>query len=104
MNNVSIDRNSFINQASDFFTEIFEPAFNSQRGNIEIRVFPKEQAAQQYFFGSEREAAEKACRLLQQGFDVYFGVNPRIGNGGKKENVHYLSAFHAEIDYPYNDT
>lgn len=99
MSNTSIDVNGFINEASDFFTEIFEPALISQRGRIEIRVFPKGQAPQQYFFGSEREAAEKACQLLQQGFDVYFGVNPRIGNGGKKENVQYLSAFHVEIDY-----
>ena len=99
MNNTPIDKNSFISTASDFFNEIFEPAFNSGCGSIEIRTFPKGQAPQQYFFESETEAAEKAYQLCQQGIDVYFGVNPRIGNGGKKENVQYLSAFHAEIDY-----
>lgn len=96
MNNTPIDKDSFISQASDFFNEIFEPTFNCEYGNIEIRTF---NPATQSFFGSESEAAEKAYQLCQQGIDVYFGINPRIGNGGKKENVHYVSAFHAEIDY-----
>ncbi|MCP4267299.1 MAG: hypothetical protein GY777_17290, partial [Candidatus Brocadiaceae bacterium] len=26
-------------------------------------------------------------------------VNPRVGKGGKKENVHFVSAFHVEVDY-----
>jgi hypothetical protein len=99
MNTATMDKNQFISTASDFFNELFEPAFISQRGNIEIRAFPKGQAPQQYFLNSESAAAEKAYQLLTQNIDVYFGVNPRIGNGGKKENVHYLSAFHAEIDY-----
>lgn len=96
MNNTPINKNSFISTASDFFNEIFEPAFNSGCGSIEIRTF---RPATQSFFGSETDAAEKAYQLCQQGIDVYFGVNSRIGNGGKKENIHYLSAFHAEIDY-----
>ena len=96
MNTVPIDKTQFINQASDFFNEIFEPAFNSGYGNIEIRTF---KPATQSFFQSETEAAERSYNLCNQGIDVYFGVNPRIGNGGKKENVHYLSLFHAEIDY-----
>ena len=45
------------------------------------------------------EAANHTYQLLQQGIDVYFGIDPRIGDGGKKENIPYLSAFHAEIDY-----
>ncbi|MFH1673598.1 MAG: hypothetical protein ABIF87_09290 [Pseudomonadota bacterium] len=96
MSNTIIDKDSFISTASDFFTEIFEPAFNSGYGNIEIRTF---KPATQSFFESETEAAESAYQLCQQGIDVYFGINPRIGNGGKKENVNYVSAFHAEIDY-----
>ena len=31
--------------------------------------------------------------------DVYFGINPRVGGAGKKENVHWLIAFHTEVDY-----
>ncbi len=73
MNNTTIGNNNFISTASDFFNEIFEPAFNSGYGSIEIRIFPKGQDPQQYFFESETEAAEKAYQLFQQGIDVYFG-------------------------------
>ena len=96
MNNHIPDNDHFILTALDFFNELFEPSFNSGRGNIEIRTF---KSGTQNFYGSEMDAAEQAYSLLQRGVDVYFGVNPRIGGAGKKENVHYLSAFHAEIDY-----
>lgn len=96
MNNHIIDKEQFITVASDFFNELFDPSFNSECGNIEIRTF---KPATQNFFKSEMDAANHTYQLLQEGIDIYFGVNPRTGNGGKKENVHYLSAFHAEIDY-----
>lgn len=96
MNNYITDNKQFIVAASDFFNELFEPSFNSDCGDIEIRTF---KPATQNFCRSEHEAAEVAYNLCDQGIDVYFGINPRTGNGGKKENVHYLSAFHAEIDY-----
>ncbi len=83
--------------ASDFFNELFEPAFNSECGDIEIRTFKP--SPQQNFYKSEHEAAERAFDLCNRGIDVYFGVNPRTGNAGKKENIQYVSAFHAEIDY-----
>lgn len=96
MSNHIINENQFIVIASGFFNELFEPSFNSECGEIEIRTF---KPATQNFYESETEAAEQVYQLFQQGIDVYFGVNPRIGNGGKKENVHYLSAFHVELDY-----
>jgi len=96
MNNHITDKEQFIIVASDFFNELFEMSFNSECGNIEIRTF---KPATQNFFKSEMDAANHAYQLWQDGIDVYFGVNPRTGNGGKKENVHYLGAFHAEIDY-----
>jgi len=96
MNNHIPDKNDFIMMALDFFNELFEPSFNSECGNIEIRTF---KPATQNFYASEMDAAEQAYHFLQRGIDVYFGVNPRVGNAGKKENVHYLSAFHAEVDY-----
>ncbi|MDY0045712.1 MAG: phage/plasmid primase, P4 family [Syntrophales bacterium] len=91
------DKETFITMASDFFNELFEPAFNSECGNIEIRTFKP--SPQQNFYTSEHEAAERAFDLCNRGIDVYFGVNPRTGNAGRKENIQYLSAFHAEIDY-----
>jgi putative DNA primase/helicase len=96
MNKHIIDKDKFIITATDFFIELFEPSFNSGRGNIEIRTF---KPATQKFFKSEPEAANHAYQLLQQNIDVYFGINPRIGDGGRKENISFVSAFHAEIDY-----
>jgi len=94
--NLIVDKESFINNAIDFFTELFEPTFNSESGAIEIRTFtPPTQA----FFNSEFDAAVRVYEICNQGLNAYFGVNPRIGNKGKKENVHYVGAFHAEIDY-----
>ena len=72
--NRSIDKDSFINQASDFFNEIFEPAFNSGYGNIEIRTF---KPASQSFIAKGRPQLQGAiyyttlfCWL---GFDVEYG-------------------------------
>jgi putative DNA primase/helicase len=96
MNNYITDKDNFIATASDFFNELFEPSFNNECGDIEIRTF---NPVTQNFCKSEPGAAEAAYIFCNQGYDVYFGVNPRCGNGGKKENIHYLSAFHAEIDY-----
>ena len=67
-------------------------------GEIEIRGFdngPKHQS----YHSSIDDAVSTAYTLCQQGLDVYFGVNPRVGQAGAKENVHWLVAFHAEIDY-----
>ena len=90
------NREEFMRGAIDFFKAIFEPALNNGLGEIEIRIF---RPPRSYFFSSGKEAAEKAYELCNQGIDVYFGVNPRIDRGGKKENVRYLSSFHAEVDY-----
>lgn len=89
----------FIKNATDFFHTIFELALENGYGDIEIRVFPKEGYPQNLFFNSESDAAEKAYDLCNQAIDVYFGTNPRVDKGGKKDNVKYLCAFHADLDY-----
>ena len=53
----------------------------------------------QTYHNNIQNAVNAAYQLCQQGLDVYFGVNPRTGQQSKKENVHWLSAFHAEVDY-----
>jgi len=78
---------------------MFKPALENNIGEIEIRAFPNGQWPEQYFYQSTGKGAEIAYELCNSGIDVYFGVYPRIGNAGKKENVHYVTAFHAEIDY-----
>ena len=92
------DKQKFMDQAMEFFNCLLEAPLSQERGEIEIRVFPNG-IAQQHFVKSEESAAEVAYALCNQDIDVYFGVNSRMGRGGAKENVHWVSAFHAEIDY-----
>ena len=101
MISTATDKNQehFIDNATEFFQTIFEPTLIAGYGEIEIRIFPKDKPAQQFFFNSESQATLVSGNLCNNGIDVYFGVNPRTGGAGKKENVHYLAAFHAEIDY-----
>ena len=89
----------FETTAETFLDKIFNPVLKDNLGDIEIRTFPNGQWPEQYFCQTTKEAAEIAYRLCISGVDVYFGVNPRTGRAGKKENVHYVSAFHAEVDY-----
>lgn len=100
MSNVNATpRDLFIEMASTFFRELFDQALKDKMGMIEIRTFPKGQVPTSNFFESCSDAAVFAYGLYIQGRDVYYGVNPRTGLGGKKENVQYLCTFHAEIDY-----
>ena len=92
------DKQKFMDQAIEFFNCLFEAPLSQERGEIEIRVFPNG-IAQQHFVKCEESAAEIAYTLCNQGIDVYFGVNPRVDRGGAKDNVHWVSSFHAEIDY-----
>jgi P4 family phage/plasmid primase-like protien len=93
------DKEFFMANAINFFNALFEPSLESQCGEIEIRIFPKGGVPRCFFFGSESAAGEKAFDLCNAGENVYFGINPRTDRGGKKENIKYLSSFHAEIDY-----
>ena len=64
---------------------------------IEIRTFKP--SPNQLFYDSVNNAVNICSELSQSKIDVYFGINPRTGRGGKKENVYFLTVFHAEIDY-----
>jgi len=98
-NTIIKNKVEFETTAQTFLDKIFNPVLENNFGDIEIRTFPNGQWPEQYFYQSTEKAAEKAFSLCNSGIDVYFGVNPRTGKAGKKENVHYVTAFHAEIDY-----
>ena len=89
----------FETTAQTFLDKIFNPVLDNNLGDIEIRTFPNGQWPEQHFCQSAKEATDIAFDLCNSGIDVYFGVNPRTGKAGKKENVYYVSAFHAEVDY-----
>ena len=91
------DEAQLINAASEFLNTIFGEALKQGKGEIEIRTFPRPSA--QYFYSSTDSAAQRAIELRSQGKEVYFGVNPRMNQGGTKKNVEWVSTFHAEVDY-----
>jgi putative DNA primase/helicase len=96
--NSIIDKQQYQNTASSFLNILFAESLKQDCGEIQIDGFangPKYQSYHDNIAGAV-EAAYHAC---QQGLDVYFGVNPRIGKAGAKENVHWLGSFHAEVDY-----
>jgi putative DNA primase/helicase len=95
-NTLILNKEEFMDTAIHFFNTLFNSVLENQLGEIEIRTF---KPASQHFFFSEEEAAEKAYDLCTKGIDVYLGVNPRTGKGGKKENVRWLCVFHSEVDY-----
>ncbi len=91
-----LEKETFSEQAQTFLSSLFSKALEQGLGEIELRTF---KPVGQYFVRSVNGAAEKACECCGSGVDVYVGVNPRVGRGGKKENVEWLTAFHAEVDY-----
>ena len=98
-NTIIKNKAEFETTAQTFLDKIFNPVLKNNLGDIEIRTFPNGQWPEQYFCQTVKEASEIAFNLCNSGVDVYFGVNPRTGKAGKKENVHYVTAFHAEVDY-----
>ncbi len=93
----NLSKQESLSMATNFLQTMFYSSINQKAGEIEIRIFRPQAAS--HFFSSVQAAAELTIDLCNQGLDVYVGVNPRTGQKGKKENVHYLSSFHAEIDY-----
>ena len=98
-NTIIKNKAEFETTAQTFLDKIFNPVLQNNLGDIEIRPFPNGQYPEQYFCQTVKETVDIAFNLCNSGVDVYFGVNLRTGRAGKKENVHYVSAFHAEVDY-----
>ena len=93
------DKQKYQVNAIKFLETLFQTPLERNIGDIEIRGFPKEGWQEQRYCNLLKGAAKIAYDFCEDEMDVYFGVNPRIGNAGSKENVPWLTAFHAEIDY-----
>jgi len=89
----------FRETAKSFFEILFGKALQQNLGQIEIQIIPKNGYVETFYFGDIDEAVNKSHELCEAGVDVYFGVNPRIGGKGGKENVQWLTTFHADVDY-----
>ena len=93
------DKQQYKIVATKFFETLFKEALNQNCGDIEIQAFPKYGNSEERYFNLPEDAAKISYDFCETGMDVYFGVNPRIGTSGEKENGHWLSAFHVEVDY-----
>ena len=89
-NKIIKNKAEFEMTAQTFLDKIFNPVLKNNLGDIEIRTFPNGQWPEQHFCHTIKEATDIAFNLCNSGVDVYFGVNPRTGKAGKKENVHYV--------------
>jgi putative DNA primase/helicase len=92
------DKQEFQKIASRFFSILFAESLKIGCGEIEIWGFENGPRHQSYH-NNIPDAVEAAYKVCQNGFEVYVGVNPRVGQAGNKENVRYLAAFHAEVDF-----
>ena len=99
MTTLNISRDDLYEDAQYLFETIFDQALTQGLGEVEIRIFTKGRIPEQYFYSSIDDVVDKAYDLTSEGIDVFFGVNPRVGKGGGKENVKYVTVFHAEVDY-----
>jgi putative DNA primase/helicase len=97
--NMITDKQQYQETASSFFNILFAESLKQDCGEISIEVPNERGAMNQTFHGNVSDAVNTAYLLCQQGLDVYVGVNPRVGRASKKENVHWLASFHAEVDY-----
>jgi len=93
-----INNEQFQNQASEFLDLFFANVLDNVSGQIELRPI-KDNIPYPSFHNTYDSTISEAINRCNAGFDVYFGVNPRAGGAGKKENIHQLVTFHAEIDY-----
>ncbi|MBU4011339.1 MAG: hypothetical protein KJ882_11300, partial [Proteobacteria bacterium] len=96
--NIIEDKEQFMKSAEVFFEKLFGRVLENGYGEIELRNF-KGITPTQYYCSNTKDAAEFTYKMCNMGVDIYFGVNSRVGKEGKKVNVHYLNAFHAEIDF-----
>ena len=96
--NMINDKQHYQKTATHFFDILFEKSLENGCGEIQIDGFSNGPRYQSYHINIP-DAVNAAYQACQQGLDVYFGISPRIGQASGKDNVHYLAAFHAEVDY-----
>lgn len=80
-----------------FFTHHFGDIPTGHR--IEIRAFPAAGGGKkvQEFFATPAQAAAFVA-TLEEGLEIYYGVNPRRGNNGTKEGVAEVVCLQADVD------
>jgi len=97
--NMIKDKQQFQKTASQFFNILFAESLKKNCGEISIEVPNERKSMDQTYHNNVPSAVNAAYQFCQKGLDVYVGVNPRVGSRSLKTNIHWLAAFHAEVDY-----
>ena len=92
------DKTELNSIAMEFLDLLFARTLDNEQGEIEIKLI-KDGVVHSTFQSNYEQIPELSYLGCNNGFNVYFGVNPRVGGAGKKENVINITAFHAEVDY-----
>lgn len=82
-----------------FFDILYGQVLKSFQGKIELRAIAQEQKTVQEFHSQLQEFLKRSLDLAHQGYNAYFGVNPRDGLGGSKKNIPWFTSFHCDLDY-----
>ena len=85
--NLITNKQHFVQTAESFFKIMFAKALEKGCGQIEIKGF-KNGPQHISYYSSIDDAVNTSYGLCRQGLDVYFGINPRVGGAGRRENVH----------------
>lgn len=93
-------------EAGDFLGEVFKSCNECDGTHIEIRFIKKvdgqSHSLDSQFYETLDELKSDWGRLVEAqtgGFNIFFGVNPRSGRGGKKKNIKHAVAFYADLDF-----
>ena len=90
------NKDAFIKGANLYFDKLFSAAMKNGCGEIELATF-KPYPIKQYFTDFN-QASEYAYTICNSKKDIFIGVNTRVGRKGDRENIHFVNAFHADID------
>ena len=89
-------RKAFIKYETEFFSELFQDAINSNLGGIVLRT---DTPSSKVIYRSPKAAAEAAFQFACQGVEIFYAVNPVPWSGRFKWELTHFFTFHARIQY-----
>lgn len=84
-------------EAKQFLHEVYGRFKQEDLGELEVRVFKPR--AKSIFSSNVHLILQHSIDYANKYINAYYGVNPRVNQGGMKDNVHYVTTFHVELDY-----
>jgi hypothetical protein len=101
-NNLIACKGRFHSTAIEFFRNLFGRFLSAEYGQVELRLI-RDGEVRCTLHSRYETLVDEAYEACNFGWNAYFGVNPRVGGEGRKENIHYLKSFYAEVNYGIDD-